>query len=346
MHTLHGSVDEIFMRRALELAWLGAGHVSPNPLVGCVIVADDRIIGEGWHRKYGEAHAEVNAVEAVADKSLLSKSTLYVTLEPCAHFGKTPPCVDLLIEVNVRRVVVCNTDPNPLVGGKGIEKLRAHGIEVTTGVLEQAGLELNRRFFTFMTKRRPFLIMKWAETADGYIAREDGSSRWISDWLSRQMVHKWRTEEDAILVGTRTAVHDNPQLNVRDWTGRNPVRIFIDKSLRVNARHHLFSQQQPTLCYNTLRDGAAGSTTWIHLRGENFLKEMVDDLYSRKVQSVIVEGGASTLQAFIDNNLWDEARVFISKVSFGSGLPAPKLKGKTVSETEAGPDTLLHLIPH
>ncbi|MGM9510624.1 bifunctional diaminohydroxyphosphoribosylaminopyrimidine deaminase/5-amino-6-(5-phosphoribosylamino)uracil reductase RibD [Larkinella sp. GY13] len=237
------------MSRALELAKLGRGHVSPNPMVGCVIVHNQRIIGEGWHRQYGGPHAEVNAVRAVTDESLLPESTVYVTLEPCSHFGKTPPCADLLIAKRVKKVIVCNDDPNPLVAGKGLAKLRAAGIEVETGLLAERGRELNRRFFTFIEQQRPYLILKWAETADGFMAPADFRPIPISSPLSRQLVHKWRTEEDAIMVGTNTARHDNPQLNARLWSGRNPVRIVIDKHLQLPTSLHLFDGLQPTLVY-------------------------------------------------------------------------------------------------
>ncbi|MEQ9412696.1 MAG: bifunctional diaminohydroxyphosphoribosylaminopyrimidine deaminase/5-amino-6-(5-phosphoribosylamino)uracil reductase RibD, partial [Cyclobacteriaceae bacterium] len=217
--------DKFYMLRAMELAKNGIGHVSPNPLVGCVIVYEGKIIGEGWHGKYGEAHAEVNAVNAVADKSILNGAAVYVNLEPCAHTGKTPPCADLLVKHKVKRVVIANVDPNPLVAGKGIAKLKDAGVEVLTGVLEEAGRELNKRFFTFLKHKRPFVILKWAQTSDGFIARENFDSKWISNEYSRKLVHKWRTEEDSILVGYNTALYDNPKLTARDWTGRNPVRI-------------------------------------------------------------------------------------------------------------------------
>jgi diaminohydroxyphosphoribosylaminopyrimidine deaminase/5-amino-6-(5-phosphoribosylamino)uracil reductase len=319
--------DILFMRRALELAALGRGTVSPNPMVGCVIVHRGRIIGEGWHRKYGGPHAEVNAVADVADKSLLPESTTYVTLEPCSHFGKTPPCADLLIAHQVRRVVVCNIDSNPLVGGKGIEELKAAGIEVETGLLEGEGKVLNRRFFTTIEKNRPYVILKWAETADSFIAREDFSSKWISNAEARRFVHRWRAEEDAVLVGTGTALHDNPRLNVRDWTGDDPVRIVIDRFLRLPPGLHLFDQTQTTLCYNLLEDEAREYVQFIRLENpEEFLPDMLADMHRRRIGSVIVEGGAAVLQAFIDARLWDEARVFRSPVTFGRGIAAPRLK--------------------
>lgn len=328
------------MQRALELATLGSGAVSPNPLVGCVIVHDDRIIGEGWHKVYGEAHAEVNAVNSVADKSLLKESTVYVTLEPCSHFGKTPPCADLLIKENVKRVVICNDDPFPLVAGKGIEKLELAGIQITRNVLAEAGREVNKRFFTFVEKKRPYIILKWAQTADGFIARENYDSKWISDEYSRQLVHKWRAEEDAILVGSSTALHDNPTLNVRDWTGRDPVRVVIDRSLKLPGSLNLFNGPQRTICYNLKEEKTKENVHFAKIGEGQFIEEVVKDLCTRKIQSIIVEGGAKTLQAFIDANLWDEARVFYSPIHFQNGIEAPHIKGKQMQEIKLKADTL------
>jgi diaminohydroxyphosphoribosylaminopyrimidine deaminase / 5-amino-6-(5-phosphoribosylamino)uracil reductase len=333
--------EEFFMQRALELAVLGRGSVSPNPLVGCVIVCDGKIIGEGWHRKYGEAHAEVNAVNAVADKSLLSKSTVYVSLEPCSHFGKTPPCADMLIREKVKKVVVSNLDPNPLVAGEGIKKLRAAGIDVVTGILHKQGRELNKRFFTFMEHNRPYIILKWAQSADGFIARKNFDSKWISNELSRQWVHRWRTEEDAILIGQRTAQHDNPQLNVRDWSGRNPVRIVIDRFLKLSDSLHLFDRSQPTLCYNLLKHEEHPNLSLVRLGEADFLQELILDLYRKKIQSVIIEGGTQTLQSFLDAGLWDEARVFVSAKVFEEGIQAPSITGALRSEEKIQSDRLL-----
>ena len=324
--------DELFMHRALELAGLGRGLVSPNPMVGCVVVHDGIIIGEGYHQQYGDAHAEVNAIEAVKDKMLLKESTVYVNLEPCSHIGKTPPCADMLIRHQVKKVVVSNLDSNPLVAGEGIKKIRAAGIEVITGVLEKQGREFNKRFFTYIEKQRPYIILKWAETADGFVARENFDSKWISNEHSRQLVHKWRTEEDAVLVGSKTAVHDNPQLNVRDWTGRNPVRIVIDRFLKLSERLHLFDRSQKTICYNLLKHEEHPNLSLIRLEEEDFLNALVHDLYKQKIQSIIIEGGAHTLSGFIDSNLWDEARTFVSSKTFNKGIQAPMLHGSLVSE--------------
>lgn len=337
--------EEFFMQRALELAQLGRGMVSPNPMVGCVIVHEGKIISEGWHQKYGESHAEVNAVNNLHDKSILQKSTVYVNLEPCSHFGKTPPCADMLIREKVKKVVIANLDSNPLVAGEGVKKLRAAGIEVVTGVLQQEGAELNKRFFTFMEKKRPYIILKWAETLDGFIARENFDSKWISNDLSRQLVHKWRAEEDAILVGKGTAQHDNPQLNVRDWTGRNPVRIVVDKSLQLDQSLNLFDGSQPTICYNILKQESQKNISFVRLSEQNFLEELISNLHHQKIQSVIIEGGAQTLQSFIDEGLWDEARIFTSNKSFQKGITAPKLQGVLKSQHEIQTDTLRIFYP-
>ncbi len=332
--------DELFIQRTFELAQLGTGQVSPNPKVGSVIVHNGKIIGEGWHRKYGEAHAEVNAINSVKDQSLLKESTVYVNLEPCSHFGKTPPCADLLIRHQVKKVVICNVDPNPLVGGKGITKLSDAGIEVISGVLESRGKELNKRFFTSIEKQRPYIILKWAQTADGFVARNNYDSKWISNEFSRQLVHRWRSEEDAVLVGKKTAEHDNPKLNVRDWTGRDPVRIVIDRSLQLNSSLHLFDQKQKTICYNLVKEDERENLLFVKLNKEAFLKELLQDLHSQKIQSVIIEGGAHTLQTFIREDLWDEARVFESPLTFNSGIKAPELKAELIKQENISTDVL------
>lgn len=321
------------MRRALELAALGRGTVSPNPMVGCVIVHEGRIIGEGWHRKYGEAHAEVNAIHSVGDKNLLPESTCYVTLEPCAHHGKTPPCADLLVSMKLKKVVIAAADSNPLVGGKGIAKMEAAGIEVVTGCLEKESKKLNVRFFTLMEKQRPYIILKWAQTADGFVARTNFDSKWISNEYSRSLVHQWRAEEDAILVGANTAQYDNPRLDVRSWSGKNPVRIVIDRKLRLKGDLNLFDGSIPTLVYNSLKNVQGENLEWVKLDENDFMPSLVADLGNRKVQSLIVEGGATILNAFIEAGLWDEARLFTSSTEFGDGISAPKLsKQYTVSE--------------
>ncbi|MBS9523657.1 bifunctional diaminohydroxyphosphoribosylaminopyrimidine deaminase/5-amino-6-(5-phosphoribosylamino)uracil reductase RibD [Litoribacter ruber] len=315
--------NETYMRRALELAELGRGYVSPNPLVGCVIVYEDRIIGEGYHIKYGGPHAEVNAIRDVEDQRLLTESTVYVTLEPCAHFGKTPPCADLLVEKRVKKVVIAAVDSNPLVGGKGIEKLEKAGIQVEWGLLEKQARQQNSRFFTFMEKKRPYILLKWAQTRDGFVARANYDSKWISNSHSRQQVHKWRAEEQGIMVGTKTAHFDNPRLNVRGLLGKNPVRIVIDKKLTLDPNSHLFDKSIPTICYNHVKNEEMENLTFVRLEEEFSMEALFGDLYDKKVQSVLVEGGSFLLQKLISANLWDEARVFTGSPTFGTGIPAP-----------------------
>jgi diaminohydroxyphosphoribosylaminopyrimidine deaminase/5-amino-6-(5-phosphoribosylamino)uracil reductase len=333
--------DERYMQRCFDLALNGAGLVSPNPLVGCVITNNGEIIGEGWHKKYGGPHAEVNAVASVKDRTLLQSSTVYVNLEPCSHFGKTPPCADMLVDRRVKKVVLSNIDSNKLVSGKGIEKLRKAGIEVVTGVLEAEGRDLNRRFFTYIETGRPYIILKWAQTSDGFISKSSNDASRISNEFSRQLVHRWRTEEDAFLVGTQTAAIDNPRLNVREWAGRNPLRVVIDRSLRLDQSLHLFDRQQPTICYNTIKNEDNANLTFVKIEADDFCLAVARDLRGRKVQSVVVEGGSETLGLFISSGLWDEARVLISAIAYGDGLKAPLLPGEPASSTDVGGDTLL-----
>ena len=316
------------MQHALNLALRGKGKTLTNPMVGCVIVHHDKIIGEGWHEKYGGLHAEPNAVNSVKDKSLIKESDIYVTLEPCAHVGKTPPCADLMSSLKPRRLFVCNIDPNPLVSGKGLEKIKAVGTEVFTGILKEKGRWLNRRFFTFHEKKRPYVILKWAQTKDGFIARENYDSKWISSQQSRTLVHQWRTEEDAIIVGTNTALHDNPQLNVRMVEGRNPLRLFIDRTLRIPKDYHLFDQSQPTICYTSEKEYKDVN---IESKKVDFstqiTPQILNDLYERDIQSIIIEGGNQLLAEFIKLQLWDEARIFTSQNTFNSGIKAPEITG-------------------
>ena len=329
-----------FMQRALELAEMGRGHVSPNPMVGCVIVHNGQIIGEGWHRKYGEAHAEVNAINSIKDDSLLPESTVYVTLEPCAHHGKTPPCADLLVEKNVKRVVIGGIDSNPLVGGKGIERLEEAGIQVVANLYDKQVREHNVRFFTSIEKQRPFVILKWAQTADGYVARENFDSKWISNEQSRSLVHQWRAEEDAILVGKNTAKYDNPTLNVRSWSGKDPLRLVIDLNLELSSDLKLFDGSIPTVIYNTKQSLEQGQLIYQQVDSENLVAEILKDLHNRKIQSVIIEGGAATLATFINTGLWDEARIFTSKTQFKNGIKAPLITGKLVGSEDVAGDQL------
>ena len=334
------SDDLRFMQRALELAERGRGAVSPNPLVGCVIIYNGKIIGEGWHRQYGRAHAEVNAVNSVVNPSLLSESTCYVTLEPCSHQGKTPPCADMLVRHRLKRVVVAAKDSNPLVGGKGIAKLKAGGLEVIYGIAEAEARSLNVRFFTAMEKKRPYVLLKWAQTADGFTARKNYDSKWISNAQSRKLVHQWRADEDAILVGTNTAYYDNPRLNVRGITGSDPVRVVIDRQLRLDSGLHLFDKTQPTLCYNLKKHEDSNHLSYIRLPKEDFLGNLLADLLQRKIHSVLVEGGSFLLKRLIEKGLWDEARVFKSLTTFGEGIAAPQLTFEARECTAVADDQL------
>lgn len=329
---------ELYMRRALELAGKGLGLVSPNPMVGCVIVYRDHIIGEGYHHQYGGPHAEVVAVDSVEDKSLLQEATVYVTLEPCSHYGKTPPCCDLLITNGFKKAVIANVDPNPKVQGRGIGRMKEAGIKVSTGLLMEEGLKLNRRFFTFHEKRRPYLILKWAQTADGFIARANFDSKWISGVRSRQLVHSWRAQEDAILVGKNTAYYDNPSLTTRDWSGKDPIRIVLDHKRFLSDKLQLFCDGKTTLRAVENQNAKKDDLTISEDKG---IQGLVDSLYENDIQSVIIEGGSSTLQNFIDLELWDEARVFTANIDFKEGIAAPILSANTVNEVKIGRDKLI-----
>jgi diaminohydroxyphosphoribosylaminopyrimidine deaminase / 5-amino-6-(5-phosphoribosylamino)uracil reductase len=333
------------MLRALELAKLGSGYTAPNPMVGCVIVHNGQIIGEGWHRNYGGSHAEVNAIASVPDKSLLPESRVYVTLEPCSHFGKTPPCADLLINNDVRDVVICNLDPNPLVAGRGVQKLLDAGIKVETGLLEPEGLELNKRFFTSHSLKRPYIILKWAETADGFVAGPGCQPLQISGALAKRFVHKLRAEEQAIMVGTRTALHDNPRLNTRHWSGKNPIRIAIDRQLTLTRTLNLFDGSQQTIVYNYKKQEERENLYFVQLQEqEPLLPQIMTDLHKRNVISILVEGGTYLLQSLLQENLWDEA--FILKntaLTIVDGIKAPAMAyGNLVEQQTLGTDELLH----
>ncbi|MFN3996800.1 bifunctional diaminohydroxyphosphoribosylaminopyrimidine deaminase/5-amino-6-(5-phosphoribosylamino)uracil reductase RibD [Algoriphagus sp.] len=332
--------DQHYMRRALELAELGRGNVSPNPMVGCVIVQGEVIIGEGFHQLFGGPHAEVLAVNSVENQELLKDATVYVTLEPCAHWGKTPPCADLLVDKEVKKVIIAAVDSNPSVGGKGIEILKNAGIEVETGVLKQEALWQNRRFFTQIEKQRPYVILKWAQTSDGFVAREDFSSKWISGIQSRQLVHKWRAEEDAILVGKNTALYDNPSLNVRNWVGKNPIRIVIDSKLELPENLHLFDQSISTICINSKKSEMKENLDFVNLGDNISISDILNELQKRQIQSLIVEGGSKVLSGFIESGLWDEARVFTGKAKFETGIPAPQLNQNPSESLQIGDDNL------
>ena len=331
-------VAEYYMERCIQLARLGAGMVAPNPMVGAVLVHNDRIIGEGWHRQYGGPHAEVNCIASVqeADRHLINASVMYVSLEPCAHFGKTPPCADLIIHHRIPEVVVGCRDPFDAVNGKGIEKLQQAGIKVTTGVLEAACLQLNERFFTFHTKKRPFIILKWAQTADGFIARENKSERLlISNSETNILVHKWRSEEAGILVGTHTALYDNPSLTNRLWTGPSPVRLVLDRELKLPAGLHLLDGQPATVVFNAQKQEQQENLLYYKISfGEKIVEQLLTALYELKIISVIVEGGSQLLQSFIDAGIWDEARVITNTTLFiGNGLAAPQLQNQSLVNT-------------
>ena len=334
------------MRRCLELAKNGLGTTYPNPLVGCVIVHDDKIIGEGWHRKAGEPHAEVNAIQSVKDQSLLKKSTIYVSLEPCSHFGKTPPCCDLIIAHQIPNVVIGTVDPNIKVAGSGIKKLIEVGTNVTVGILEKDCLALNRRFFTFHQEKRPYIILKWAQSIDGFIApktRDDKKPVWISNGYSRQLVHKWRAEEQAILVGTQTVVDDNPKLDVRDWDGENPVRVVIDKNNRIPQESYIFDSQVKTIVFASKKFSTKLENCTVEIIDfdVNIPKQIAAILYQHDLQSVIIEGGKQTLQTFIDTNFWDEARIFLGEIAFGNGTKAPEITIANSTRKSIGNDELL-----
>ncbi|OOQ62157.1 bifunctional diaminohydroxyphosphoribosylaminopyrimidine deaminase/5-amino-6-(5-phosphoribosylamino)uracil reductase RibD [Mucilaginibacter pedocola] len=338
---------QIYMQRCLELAALGAGSVSPNPMVGAVIVHNDKIIGEGYHRKHGEAHAEVNAVNMVVNNyvnyaELLQQATIYVSLEPCAHYGKTPPCADLIIKHRIPKAVVGCRDPFAQVDGKGIEKLRAAGVEVEVGVLEEECRWLNRRFFTHVQQHRPYIILKWAQTADGFFAPADGSQHWITGTEARKLVHQWRAEEDAILVGKNTVLADNPQLDNRYAEGKSPKRVIIDRRLELSADMHIYNRKVETLIFNEIKTDIDGNIKYIALEDfERYVPQYIMyQLYMQDIQSVIVEGGAKTLNAFIQNGLWDEARIFTGQSVLGSGIAAPKISGQNGGSYAVGNDQL------
>jgi diaminohydroxyphosphoribosylaminopyrimidine deaminase/5-amino-6-(5-phosphoribosylamino)uracil reductase len=333
------------MQRAFDLAQLGREQVSPNPMVGCVIVHQDIVIAEGYHQKYGTAHAEVNAFRAVKQPELLPESEIYVSLEPCSHYGKTPPCADLIIKHRPKKLWVANLDPNPLVAGKGISKIQEAGIEVVTGILASEGEQLNRRFFTYMTQKRPYIILKWAQTQDGFISRTNYSSKWISNAHARRWVHQWRSQEDAILVGTNTALYDNPLLTTRDWVGKNPIRLVLDAHLRLPQNLHIFDKKTPTLCFNFLKNDVNQALEYIKISPNAVLTDILNVLYERKIMSVIVEGGTQLLQTFINEKLWDETRILKSNQRFETGIAAPQFVGKLTDKIDIDDNTLLQYFP-
>lgn len=346
--------DEKYISRCIEIARNGLGTTAPNPMVGAVVVHKNLIIGEGFTSPYGRAHAEVNAIRAVADKTLLKEATLYVTLEPCSHYGKTPPCADLIAKHKIPKVVIGLEDPNSMVAGNGIQKLKDTGCEVTVGILEKECREHHKRFLTFHEKRRPYVILKWAETLDGYIApsKEMRSANaepyWITSSRSRQLVHQWRSEEQAILVGTNTVLEDNPKLDVRHWFGKNPTRIILDRHLRIPIDFHVFDGSMSTIFLTEVSD-ASKYQEKINYELLDFQKDLAGQIMSilhmKNMTSVLVEGGAKTIQTFIDGHVWDEARVFKGASTFNEGIKAPVIHGTLALTKHMDQDMLNYYIP-
>lgn len=324
------------MKRCLDLAKNGLGQTYPNPMVGCVIVYQDRIIAEGWHQRAGEAHAEVNAINQIENNSLIRHATLYVSLEPCSHYGKTPPCADLIIDKGFKKIVIGSIDPFAKVKGKGIQKLMANGCEVVLGVLEDECLDLNKRFITFHNNKRPYIILKWAKSQDGFLSPfEFGKDQhqdpvWLTNSYSKQLVHQWRSEEQAILVGTHTALMDNPALTTRLWKGKNPLRVLIDKDLKIPKIANIFSDEAQTLVFTAYKKPNLKTVEFCQIDFDQpILPQLLNELHKRDIQSLIVEGGRATLQKFINANLWDEARVFRSPKELKEGTKSPKFITKS-----------------
>ena len=338
-----------YMRRCIELAATAAGYTAPNPVVGAVIVCDGRIIGEGFHRQYGEPHAEVNAIRSVRDTKLLERSTLYVNLEPCSHHGHTPPCTDFIIAHRIPYVVTGSSDPNPLVAGRGIAQLRAAGCQVTEHVLEDECDRLNIRFMTYHRKRRPYITLKWAQTADGFIdvVRDRdiaGRPTWITGWYEQTLTHKWRAEEQAVMVGANTALADNPMLSVRRWNGHQPLRLVLDRHLRLPGSLHLFDGSRPTWVFTEQQATDTPRASYIRVPFDRQLPHhILDTLYQRRIISVLIEGGTQLLQTFIDAGLWDEARIFTGTACFGDGVKAPAMPAMPAEEYLCG-DSRLRIV--
>ena len=322
------TTDEKYMTRCLELAALGLGKVSPNPMVGAVLVYQDKIIGEGYHEQFGSVHAEVNCLQSVKeeDKAFIPLSTLYVSLEPCCHHGKTPPCTDLIQSHAIKKIVVATEDPFEKVSGGGIEKLRHAGIEVTVGVLKEEAQQLNTIFFHFHRKKRPFIILKWAQTANGMIAQADYSRLFISGELTNKLVHRWRSETDAIMVGTKTALFDNPSLTTRHWPGKNPLRVVLDLDLKLKAESNLLDDSTPTIVVNNSKDLQTGQTIFVRIdTKKNLLQQLNNIFFEKGITSLLVEGGTKLLQTFIDENMWDEMRIITNpNLNVEKGIAAPQ----------------------
>ncbi|HEY8690061.1 MAG TPA: bifunctional diaminohydroxyphosphoribosylaminopyrimidine deaminase/5-amino-6-(5-phosphoribosylamino)uracil reductase RibD [Chitinophagaceae bacterium] len=326
----------LYMHRCLQLAKLGAGNVSPNPMVGAILVHNEKIIGEGYHKKFGEAHAEIICINSIKeeDRNLINKSTLYVSLEPCSHFGKTPPCTDLIIKNKISKVVIGCKDVYEDVNGKGIKKLQDAGVEIIIGVLEKDCIELNKRFFIFHQKKRPYIILKWAESADEKIG-SNNKRIYISNEYTNRLVHKWRSEEPAILIGTNTALLDDPSLTIRLWKGNNPVRLIIDMDLRLSSNLKIFDKETRTIIFNKNKNEEAGNLTFYKIEGKNIIEELMKALYELKIQSLIVEGGAKLLQSFIDAGLWDEAKIIRNEqLTIPNGINSPNFKNAVLQKLE------------
>ncbi|MEO6903256.1 MAG: bifunctional diaminohydroxyphosphoribosylaminopyrimidine deaminase/5-amino-6-(5-phosphoribosylamino)uracil reductase RibD [Bacteroidia bacterium] len=341
------NVHEQYMKRCLALAEKALREVAPNPMVGCVIVYENEIIAEGYHQLYGYAHAEVNAINAVIDKELLKKVTLYVNLEPCSYFGKTPPCADLIIKYKIPHVVIGSIDTNSLISGQGIQRLQNAGIKTEVGILENECRALNKRFFTHHEKKRPYIILKWAQTADGFIdnKRLDKNKEMplqISNAESKKLVHLWRSQEQAIIVGTNTALLDNPQLTVRNQEGKNPLRIVIDNQLKIPKHYHLLDKSTPTLIFTSKDTPSETNLEYVKLNFENeIIPQLLRELHQRNIRSLLVEGGEQLLNSFIKNGLWDEAKVFVSEKKVNTGVNAPVLNTNPINRENISGDCLL-----
>ncbi len=339
-------MHEKYIQRCIQLAKNGLGTTYPNPLVGSVIVHNNKVIGEGWHYQSGQPHAEVNAISAVKDTTLLKHATIYVSLEPCSHYGKTPPCSDLIIAKGIKKVVIGTIDPFAKVSGAGIQKLINSGCDVVVGVLEKECQELNKRFLTFHNNKRPYIILKWAETTNGFIApgiKDKREPVWITNEQSRQLVHKWRAEEQAILVGRTTVIKDNPSLTTRDWPGQHPIRIVIDRSGQVPENSTVLNNKTPTIIITSEenKNNNTDLTTYetVHTKN-NTVEEICSILHQHNIQSVIIEGGQHTINSFISKNLWDEARIFMGNITFDAGIKAPTIQAKLIAEKQIMNDTL------
>ncbi len=342
--------DAYLMNRCIELARNGMGQAAPNPMVGAVVVHDGKIIGEGFHHAFGQVHAEVNAINKVIEngmEELLEKSTMYVNLEPCNHFGKTPPCTELIIRKKIPRVVTGCLDPFPRINGSGITRLKDAGIIVKTGILEKECLELNKRFITFHRHKRPYIILKYAQTSNHFLAPSGSGNRRISNDYTDILVHKWRSEESSIMVGTNTALIDNPLLTVRHWKGKNPLRIVIDRKCSLPENLNVFNAEAPTLVINEKVNRTDGSKEYIKTDfGNDLVDKVLQILYEKQVLSVLVEGGANLLSQFIEKKLWDEARIITSDKFFDDGIKSPEISGEIYESTSITGDSIVILNPH